>query len=162
MKKILLLFLLSVPFYVSAQSITATCYKVTDKLGTIDQDHPATITITLTDQQPDPELYTLEGNYFMTVCIKDKASPDKIIFFDAFDKNSKVEYISSFEEVYSNLFLFSMGIYEEPFLFTTLNDSLLLVEVLSNHDQQYVINYLYPDVWNVFLKMAMESLGNKL
>lgn len=160
MRRILLLFLFAFPFFASAQTITATCKKLNVEEETLDETHPATITITITDKQPDPGHYTLEGKYFVTICINDKANPNKTIYFNALDKNSKVKYVPA-EYILglpsSNIFLFT-GIYEEPIMLYTANGSLL---VAGFNEQLYVIEYPYPVIWNEFLKVAMESIDAK-
>lgn len=160
MRRILLLFLFAFPFFASAQTITATCKKLNVKERNLDETHPATITITITDKQPDPGHYTLEGKYFVTICINDKANPNKTIYFNALDKNSKVKYVPA-EYILglpsSNIFLFT-GIYEEPIMLYTANGSLL---VAGFNEQLYVIEYPSPLIWNEFLKVAMESIDAK-
>jgi hypothetical protein len=160
MRRILLLFLFAFPFFASAQTITATCKKLNVKEKTLDETHPATITITITDKQPSPGHYTLDGKYFVTICINDKANPNKTIYFNALDKNSKVKYVPA-EYILglpsSDIFLFT-GIYEEPIMLYTANGSLL---VAGFNEQLYVIEYPSPVIWNEFLKVAMESIDAK-
>ena len=155
MKKILFLLLFVIPLFASAQTLTATCNKLNVNEKTIDEAHPATITITITDKQPDPDFYTLEGKYFVTICINDKANPEKTIYFDAYDRNSKVVY-EPVTSLITNVFVFTNGLYEEPITFYMFNDALL---VASFNEQQYVIAYPYNEIWNEFLKVAMESLA---